>query len=229
MDRTPDTNVTGGPGGASFGAPPAPTTGRMGTARLRPEPQDVVQQTQVIAPRDRVRWGPIWAGLLTALGTFLLLSLLALAIGLANVRVGQTDAEDAAATAGIATAIIGLISFLIGGFVAARTAAVAGRGNGLLNGFLVWALGTALILLLGAFGLGQLFGAAGDLFDQYRNLGSPQPDGVDPREVQQGLRDSAIPAFLALALPAAAAALGGWLGARDDVVGRTEGYGETAY
>ena len=34
---------------------------------------DVVQQTTVVEPKDLVRWGPIFAGLLTALGTFLLL------------------------------------------------------------------------------------------------------------------------------------------------------------
>jgi hypothetical protein len=136
--------------------------------------------------------------------------------------VGTGQADEAAAGAGIATAIAGLVSFLLGGFVAARTAAVAGRPAGLLNGFLVWALGLLLILLLSAFGIGQLFGAAGDLFGQYRAAGSPQPEGVDPRAVGQQLRDSAIPAFLGLALPAAAAAIGGLLGARgrDDV-----GYG----
>jgi hypothetical protein len=175
---------------------------------------DVVQQTQVIAPRDRVRWGPIVAGMLTALGTFLLLSLLALAIGAQTVRVGNANADDVGAGAGIVTGIIGLLSFLLGGFVAGRTSAVRGRDAGLLNGFLVWALGIGLILLLASMGVGQVFGAAGDLFGQYRALGSPSPD-VDPAEVQRSLRNAAIPAFLSMALPAAAAALGGFLGSRD--------------
>jgi hypothetical protein len=180
---------------------------------------DVVQQTAVVAPRDAVRWGPIVAGLLTALATFILLSMLLLAIGANTVRIGTGQADEAAAGAGIATAIAGLLSFFLGGLVAGRTAAVAGRGAGLLNGFLVWALGLLLILLLSAFGIGQLFGAAGDIFGQYRAAGSPQPEGVDTGAVAQQLRDSAIPAFLGLALPAAAAALGGLIGARghDDV------------
>jgi hypothetical protein len=43
--------------------------------------------------------------------------------------------------------------------VAGMTSAVRGEATGLLNGFLVWALGTVLILLLSALGLGQIFGA----------------------------------------------------------------------
>jgi hypothetical protein len=180
-----------------------------------PEERDVVQQAAFIAPRDAVRWGPIFAGLLTALGTFLLLSMLLLAIGANTVRVGSGQTDEAAAGAGIATAVVALASFFVGGFVTGRTSAVAGRPAGLLNGFLVWALGLVLILLLSAFGVGQLFGAAGDLFDQYRAAGSPQPQGVNPADVAQGIRNGAVPAFLSLALPAVAAAIGGLLGARD--------------
>ena len=123
-----------------------------GAVRGAGQPDDVVQQTtNVVVPRDKVRWGPIWAGLLTALGTFLLLSLLALAIGAQTVNTGAADAETASVGSGIATAIIGLLSFFLGGWVAARSATIRDRGSGLLNGFLVWALGTALILALTAF------------------------------------------------------------------------------
>ena len=195
-------------------ATPATPVSRPAGVVGRTEP-DIVQQTQVIAPRDRVRWGPIVAGLLTALGTFLLLSTLATAIGLADVNV-RREGDEAARNIGIATAIIGLLSFLLGGYVAAQTAAVRGRANGLLNGFLVWALSLPLILLLAAMGLGALLGDAGDLFGQYRQAGSPQPN-VDPNQARDAIRNSAIGAFIALALPAAAAALGGWLGARDDL------------
>lgn len=184
---------------------------------IRQDQPDLIQQTQIVAPRDSVRWGPIIAGLLTALGAFVLGSLLLVAIGANTVRVGPGQAGDAAVGGGLITALIGLLSFLLGGFVAGRTAAVPGRSAGLLNGFLVWAAGLLLILLLAGFGLGQLFGAAGDVFGQYRAAGSPQPTGVDPNDVAKSLKDSAIPAFLGVALPAAAAAIGGLLGARDTV------------
>ena len=160
---------------------------------------DVVQQTQVIAPRDRVRWGPIVAGLLVALAAFLLLSTLASAIGLA------TMGGDAGPAIGIATAVIALVSFLIGGFVASRTAVVRGRDNGLLNGFLVWALSIPLVLLLAGMGLGAVLGAAGELFGQVR---TPEAPDVDPQQAQDALRAGSLGAFISLALPAAAAATG---------------------
>ncbi len=95
---------------------------------------DVVQQmTQVIAPRDRVRWGPIWAGLLSALSLWLLGNVLALAIGASSVEPGVADAGTAARITGWAPPILGLLAFLFGGWVAARTAAVRGTANGVFN------------------------------------------------------------------------------------------------
>lgn len=211
-DRTYETTESGG---IPVRRETATTTFRETTPVVAQSSPDVYQQTQVIAPRDRVRWGPIVAGLLTAIGTFLLLSTLALVIGVGAVPRGA-DAGDTASASGIVTALIGLLSFLIGGFVAGRTAAVEGRGSGALNGFLVWALGIVLILLIAALGLGGLFGAAGDLFSQYRAAGSPQPD-VDSADVAQGIRDAALPAFLGLALPALAATIGGFFGGRDEL------------
>ena len=167
--------------------------------------------------RDRVRWGPIWAGLLTALGTFLLLTTAAVAIG-AQVVDSGANAEDGGMAGGIASAIIALLAFLIGGYVAARTAGVIGRGYGALNGFLVWALGVVLILGLAAFGLGSLFGASGDLFAQYREMGQPQVDGADPEAVVDGIRNGSIGAFIGMLLPAIAATLGGLFGSREQVV-----------
>jgi hypothetical protein len=165
--------------------------------------------------KDRVRWGPIWAGLITAIATFLLLSTLAVAIGAQAVDSGA-DAPDAGAASGIASAIIALIAFFAGGYLAARTAGVVGKNYGALNGFLVWALGVALILALAAFGLGSLFGASGDLFNQYRQMGQPAASGVDPAAAAEGVRNSSIGAFLAMLLPALAATAGGWLGSRED-------------
>ena len=177
---------------------------------------DAVASATVIAPRDSVRWGPIVAGLLTTLGSFLLLSTLALAVGL-QVAPRATDPDAAGATAGIVTAVIGLVSFFLGGLVAARSSAVTGGPSGALNGFLVWAVAIAFIVILAALGLGALFGSTGDLLAQYRALGEPGT-GAATETLREQVRTGALGAFLGLALPAVAAALGGWLGARQDLV-----------
>jgi hypothetical protein len=177
----------------------AETTGWFGNGRL-----------------DRVRWGAIWAGLLTAIGTFLLLTTAAVAIGAQAIDSGASG-DDAGMAGGIVSAVIALLAFLAGGYVAGKTAGVIGRGYGALNGFLVWALGVVLILALAAFGLGSLFGAAGDLFGQYQQMGQPQPD-ADPNAVIEGIRNGSIGAFLGMLLPAIAATVGGLLGSRTEEV-----------
>src|SRR5215213_8263851 len=169
------------------------------------------------ARRDSIRWGPIWAGLITALTTFLLLQLLAIGLGLVDVGPGSDGGG------GWVPALIGLIAFFTGGAVAGMTSAIRGTGTGLLNGFMVWALGTVLILLLSALGLGQLFGALGNVAGQLgpgalsgaANSGAQSnAPNVDPQQVAQAVRTGAIVAFFGLLLSALTSALGGYLGGR---------------
>lgn len=195
---------------------------------------DVVQQTtNVIAPRDRVRWGPIWAGLLTALTLSILGTLLATAIGAATVDNGNADPNNAGRITGIAIPIIAALAFGFGGAIASGTAAVRGRGNGALNGFLVWGLGLPLLLFFATQGLGALLGSAGDIFGQLRGLdasrlqgGAQQAAGqaqrVNPQQVADNIKNGAGSAFLGLGIPAAASTIGGIIGARD----RHDGFGE---
>jgi hypothetical protein len=181
---------------------------------VREDEPDVVQRTEMRVGRDRIRWGPIWAGLLLALASLLLLSVLALAIGAQTVEVIGAAGTVATVT-GWATAIIGLIAFFVGGYVAGATSAVRGTVAGLLNGLLVWALGVVLILVFSAFGVGQVFGALGNLFSQFRALVIiPEGSAQVVRQVADAIASGAFAAFLSMLLPAIAAALGGWLGAK---------------
>ena len=170
------------------------------------------------ARRDSIRWGPIWAGLITALTLFLLLQLLAIGLGLIGIGPGDDGGG------GWVSAIIGLIAFFVGGLVAGITSAVRGEATGLLNGFLVWALGTVLILLLSALGLGQIFGALGNVVGQVgvlQNLQSANVPNVDRAQIAQAVRSGAIGAFFGLLLSALASMLGGFLGGRSsDPIGR---------
>jgi hypothetical protein len=175
------------------------------------------------ARRDSIRWGPIWAGLITALTTFLLLQLLAIGLGLVDVGPGSDGGG------GWVPALIGLIAFFTGGAVAGMTSAIRGTGTGLLNGFMVWALGTVLILLLSALGLGQLFGALGSVAGQIgpgalsnaANSAQGAAPNISPQEAEQAIRAGAIGAFFGLLFSALASMLGGLLGGRSrDPIGR---------
>lgn len=162
------------------------------------------------ARRDSIRWGPVWAGLITTLTIFLLLQLLAIGLGL--IGIGPGDGGG-----GWVSAIIGLIAFFTGGSVAGMTSAVRGEATGLLNGFLVWALGTMLIMFLSVLGLGQIFGALGNVVGQVgilQNIQSANVPNVDPAQIAQAVRSGAIAAFFGLLLSALASMLGGFLGGR---------------
>ncbi len=169
------------------------------------------QTTRVVPPRDSARWGPIWSGLIAALTTFLLLQLLVIGLGLTGI--GPDD------TGGVwVSAIVGLIAFFTGGSVAGMTSAVRGPATGLLNGFLVWALGTVLIMLLSALGLGQIFGPLGSvigLFSLIQQGGLNAPN-LDPAQLAEAAKTGALTAFFGLAVAALASMLGGWLGGRTD-------------
>jgi len=112
----------------------------------------------VNAPLDRVRWASVLAGLFTALVSIIVLTILGVAIGLSTVDANNLN--NLGLGAGIYGAAAAIISFALGGYMAARTAAVTGRGNGSLNGFMVWVVAIPLIVNLLGTGIGSLLGTA---------------------------------------------------------------------
>ena len=171
--------------------------------------RDVVveRDVAVVAETDRPRalsWGPITAGLLAALGVFVLLSLLAVTVG---ATVVTPDGNPPTTIATIVAALIALVSFFGGGYVAAWSARIADETLGALNGFLVWALFLVVVLIAGGLGLGSLFGTAGSLLD---DISAPE---MSRQQVVNALQAGSWRTFLALGLAAAAAALGGAIGA----------------
>jgi hypothetical protein len=178
-----------------------------------------IEQTAVAS--DRVRWGPIWAGLLTTLSLFLLLELMAYAFGWLSLSMG--DFMGARRSDAWVGGIIGLISFFLGGLVTGATALVRGPSAGLINGFCLWALGTVFILALTAIGLGSFFGASGNIFSQLIvwgrgiNLGAL---GMSPDQLIASIRTGALWSFILMALSACAAMLGGLVGSGRRPIGR---------
>ncbi|HVM30955.1 MAG TPA: hypothetical protein VM305_09350 [Candidatus Limnocylindrales bacterium] len=175
---------------------------------------------ETVEPVNRpLTWGPIWAGVVTAFGLFVLFSLLALAGGLAVVEFGEPGAgvgQDAPVDliATILTGLLLVLGFFAGGFVASWSAWETDQGRGILNGFLVWALALLLLLAFAAFGLGQWFGAAGQVFGGQFQPGA-LPD-VDPQQLGDAFEDAAWQSVFAIVLAMTAAVLGGLVGTRDE-------------
>jgi hypothetical protein len=147
--ETPDTSRA-----ETYSTPQARTVQRTATA---PAPR---YDLDVVTPTDRIRWGPVLAGLFAALATLATLTMLGIAIGATAFDPGDT-ARGFGLGAGIWGAISTLLAFLVGGWMAARTAALPGRSSGMLNGAMVWFVAIPLLVYLLSSGVSSLIGTAG--------------------------------------------------------------------
>ncbi|MFL5805379.1 MAG: hypothetical protein ACJ8CR_27025 [Roseiflexaceae bacterium] len=177
-------------------------------------PQSVTR-TLVVMPVDRVRWAAVLTGLVVALITVALLSLLGLAIGFTTITPGNIAGALEPGT-GVWSALSILIALVIGGWAAARTAAVPGRANGALNGALVWVATTLLVFALLGSGVATLAAVASSIVTTGARLAAPLT-GQAAANMPDLLSTGSIAAWgmlLALLVGLVAATLGGLLGAR---------------
>ncbi len=226
----------GGARGVPLTGAPADTSG-YGSTVNETTVRNVSQVLNV--PTDAVRWGPIWAGLLTTITALLLLGLLGIAVGLTTVNAGTASqgniADDTGRNAAIWAGLSAIVAFLLGGYVAGRTAAVHERGAAAFNGALVFLLALPLLLWLVSQGLGGLLGNASTITQSLHiNLGQLQSTAsqagqaaknITPAQAQQAAdtaRNTAWGALIGLVLALGAGALGGLLGTRTRQ-GRTGG------
>lgn len=142
-------------------------------------------------PKNLVQWGPIIAGVATTIAAMLVFTVLGLALG-ASVLEPREAGEDLGLWAGIWGAVTALISFFLGGFVAARSASVFGGGAAVLNGFLVAASMMIVVLYMIGTGLGGLFGTFGSNIGDIANLAQDQgvTQEVSQEDVEQAADDA---------------------------------------
>jgi hypothetical protein len=136
-------------------------------------------------------------------------------------------------------AFSGIVAFLLGGFVTARTAATYDRGWGMLNGMMVFMLMLPVSLWFATVGLGAIAGGLGSFAGGLAAGFGPQaadtarqaapnvnvPSSVDiagaATVAAEGLRNSAWAALLGGILGLIAGGLGGFLGTRSGQVAYT--------
>jgi len=153
--------------------------------------------------RDRIRWGPIWAGVVTAVGSYLFLMLALVATGIIDLA----DGEQADA---IASGIAALVAFFVGGVTTGATAMWQGADDGILHGIVMWFASLVALLVFSALGSGVALGAidATEAFDDF-NL-----EDIDTEQASDDAQEAAAQALLGLTLALAAAAAGSAAGAK---------------
>ncbi|MGH8118801.1 MAG: hypothetical protein ACREPJ_16140 [Rhodanobacteraceae bacterium] len=114
--------------------------------RVAPGPSAVAATGPMLR---RVSWGAIFAGGFITVAVWIMLSLLGAGIGLsvAQPAAGGTATNvDVSIGGAIWWLVTGIISMLIGGYVAARLSGVVTAGDAVLHGVTTWAI-TMLFLL----------------------------------------------------------------------------------
>jgi hypothetical protein len=163
--------------------------------------------------RDRIRWGPIIAGVVTAFAVLLFLTVLGIALGISALG-GDDDPQTWGTAAGIWGGLSLLVAFFAGGWIAARAAATLSESDGPLNGFvtgaatlllLLWLATTAITGALGFFAstVSDIAGAAAPVAMEAVDQGAvPQeaqtavdeaaenPEAAVPEEVEQAAQQA---------------------------------------
>ncbi len=112
---------------------------------------------------DIVHWAPVWAGIMGTFGILIVLGLLGLAVGFSGNVISPVGAINMGTL--IWSAIIILIAFFVGGWIAGRTSSFRGiRTPAMITGSMVWALGMVFVILMTAIGVGGVAGSALVLF-----------------------------------------------------------------
>src|SRR5215218_4922273 len=162
----------------STGLPPSTVaTGVMGVPAVE---VDVAE----VPLRDRIRWGPIIAGVVTAFAVLLFLSVLGLALGVS--ALGDDDPQTWGTAAGIWGGLSLLVAFFLGGWMAARAAATLSESDGPLNGFVT---GAATLLLLLWLATTALTGALGFFASTVSNIA-----GAAAPVAMEAVDEGAVPA-----------------------------------
>lgn len=166
--------------------------------------------------KDQVRWGPIWAGVTTALSTFIFLELAFFSLGWLTLGAERGPGQGGPTVLYVMTGLAGLLAFLLGGMVAGATAMWRGIGAGVVQGALVWTLGVSSILVLTLLGGGALFGALSDALGRITVIQNAVGQGgvaVGGQALLEA-REATGWAVAALAAFFLASVLGGMLGAK---------------
>ena len=156
---------------------------------------------------DRIRWGAVWTGVLTALSIYIVLQLLFFALGWLDLGINGADGT----TRAIVSGVLALIAFFLGGAAAGASALWHRANDGMVNGVVTWAVTVIALLGIALVGGGALVGSLADTATQFIDLRAAGA-GVDITDATR--QQTAGATALGLGLSMVAAAVGGSLGAK---------------
>jgi len=156
-----------------------------------------------VARSDLISWSSIVAGVISAFGLFVLFGAISVAAGLESV---DTPYKYGEVVGSIIAGLLGVLAFVVGGFVAVWTAHVDEADSAIMHGFLVWGLFVVLLVLMTSLGAGAALGSTAGVL-------STSVDELTPDQIQ----GAGWGTVSALAIAAASSVLGALLATRDEV------------
>src|SRR3569623_1934867 len=138
--------------------------------------------------RSLISWGAIIAGLFFVITASWLLFLLGSAIGVSIADASDMEAIGKGFGLGAAIWIVlsGIISFFLGGWVAARLSGRPDDNDGVLHGLTMWSVATVVMLVLGSWGIGSVIHAGQGLINGTASIGKMvAQSGRVPTEMSQ--------------------------------------------
>jgi|tagenome__1003787_1003787.scaffolds.fasta_scaffold20781019_2 hypothetical protein len=160
-----------------------------------------------VARSDLISWSSIVAGVVAAFALFVLFGAIAVAAGLQST---DTPFKLGGAQVGsIIAGLFGVLSFIVGGFVAASTAHIEEEDSAIMHGFLVWALFVLVLVLMIALGAGAALGSAAGVL-------STSVDKLTPDQI----KTAGWGTVFALAIALASSILGALLATRPELRNR---------
>src|SRR5215213_9384167 len=108
--------------------------------------KEAVKAEDIIPVDSRIAWGPVLAGAVLALATYLLLTLVGSAIGL-SVH-GRVSDRGLATGAIVWAVLVTAWSLFVGGFIASQFTTGENKFEGAVYGLLVWGVVLGMIVLL---------------------------------------------------------------------------------
>jgi hypothetical protein len=114
-----------------------------------------------------IRWGAIIAGVVSGSASYLLLTLLGIAVGLTAVDPNSAEPVGRVPLAtGIWTGVSMLVGAFIGGYVAGHMSGLSRSMDGMLHGFVSWGVTTLLYLVLATTAIGAILGGTFRIISQ---------------------------------------------------------------
>lgn len=163
--------------------------------------------------RDRVRWGPLWAGLVVALAVNALLQL-----ALVTLSVFGNSQQPLGLPDGVVySAIAALIAFFVGGLVTGAGSMWRNGSDGVFQGVVLWALAVVAVLLLSILGSGLAIGAASSVTTTLgigTNDLEQDVESIDQSDLSANTEEAAGAALIGLTLTLVATVAGAAAGSK---------------